>query len=229
MSSRLLGVAVILICFIAAAEFIKQNYLRFADDTRKISAVTSSYIKGHYALVTSDAGYILNNHSTEVINVLLSLGILLLIAVGWHLHMRYIYIASNFHLAEAELNELIQSYRSHRGRLQRTKERAEWYRDIAKREPPLFNLGDPFPRTVSDELIQANEAEIQSKRKKKNDCVMTAFLLSQLYRSAPAAARAKIEVESQRGKVPYVAPGIDYLVNENWRLIRYVVYKWGFP
>ncbi len=58
---------------------------------------------------------------------------------------------------------------------------------------------------------------------------MTAFLLAQLYRAAPEAARTKIEAERKRGATPYVAAGIEGLSHEHWRLLRYVVRKRGFP
>ena len=58
---------------------------------------------------------------------------------------------------------------------------------------------------------------------------MTAFLLAQLYRSAPEAARTKIEAERKRGVTPYVAAGIESLSHEHWRYLRHAVRKWGFP
>jgi hypothetical protein len=255
MSRRLLWIAVIALVI---AEILKQNYYKFASVTRGIYFDSSHFFGGSYATISEDVDriaqvwkailsdvadflknsylairtdidYLLTHHEAAVIAALALLVILRLALSLWRLHMRTIEIASNFYLAEAELNSLIKTFRAHKGRLGRAKERAEWYRDIAKKEPPLFNLGDPFPETISDKLIGTNEDEIQSKRKKKNDCVLTAFLLSQLYRSAPQASLTKIETERRTGKEPYVAAGIEYLSNQHWRLLRFVVWKWGFP
>jgi hypothetical protein len=254
MNRRLLWLAVIAF---AIAESFKE-YHKFADVTRGIYFDLSGFLgigsstlredfdhvaqvwgaifsdvadllKKSYLAVRADIDYVLAHHEAAVIAAVAILIMLRLALSIWRLHMRTIEIASNFYLAEAELNSLIKTFRAHKGRLGRAKERAEWYRDIAKKEPPVFNLGDPFPATISDKLIETNEDEIQSKRKKKNDCVLTAFLLGQLYRGAPKAARTKIATERKTGKNPYVAAGIEYLSNQNWRLLRYVVWKWGFP
>ena len=255
MSGRLLWITVLTF---AIAELIKRNYHKFANVTKGAysdlggflgtgySAVKedldhvlevwkeilfdlAGLIKATYLTIKSNTDYVLTNHTAAVIAILVLIATFRIALAAWRLHMRTIEIASNFYLAEAELNSLIKTFRAHKGRLVRAKERAEWYRDIAKKEPPLFNLGDPFPETISDKLIETNEDEIQNKRKKKNDCVLTAFLLAQLYRAAPQAALTKIETERKTGKNPYVAAGIEYLSNQNWRLLRYVVWKWGFP
>lgn len=255
MGRRLLWIAVIALVI---AEILKQNYYKLTSVTRGIYFDSSRFFGGGYASISEDAnyiaqvwkaifsdvadflknsylairadiGYLLTHHEAAVIAALALIVIFWLALSVWRLHMRTIYIASNFHLAEAELNSLIKTFRAQKGRLGRAKERADWYRDIAKKEPPLFNLGDPFPQTVSDRLIDTNEQEIQSKRKKKNDCVLTALLLARLYRASPSGARTKIETERKSGKEPYIAAGIEYLSGENWRLLRYVVWKWGFP
>ena len=225
MNSRLWLISAILAVALAMAEFIKQNYARVVD------AVTELVHTIHTSAVYASSAFAeyLTWHKRQVIWAIAIIVICRVALAMWRFHLHAISIASNFHLAEAELNTLIRSYRAERGRLSRTKERADWYRDIAKKEPPLIHFGDPFPRTVSDQLIETNEAEIQSKRKKKNECVMTAFLLAQLYRSAPEAARTKIEAERKRGGTPYVAAGIESLSHEHWRYLRYVVRKWGFP
>ena len=225
MNSRLWLISAILAVTLAMAEFIKQNYSRVVDAlTEFVHIYTCQYriclkCSGgipDWAQASGHLGYRDNRYMPHGARYVAP-------------SSTPIDIASNFHLAEAELNTLIRSYRAERGRLSRTKERADWYRDIAKKEPPLIHFGDPFPRTVSDQLIETNEAEIQSKRKKKNECVMTAFLLAQLYRAAPEAARTKIEAERKRGATPYVAAGIESLSHEHWRFLRYVVRKWGFP
>ncbi len=225
MNSRLWLISAILAVVLATAEFIKQNYSRF------VYAVSDFTLSIHEGVVNAmnAAGTFVASHKQVVIWAIGLFVILRMALAMWRLHLHAIKIASNFHLAEAELNTLIRSFRAERGRVSRTRERAEWYRDIAKKEPPIFNFGDPFPRTVSDQLIETNEAEVQSKRKKKNECVMTAFLLAQLYRAAPEAARTKIEAERKRGSTPYVAAGIESLSHENWRYLRYVVRRWGFP
>lgn len=225
MNSRLWLISAILAVALAMAEFIKQNYSRVVDAVREFA----NNIHTSTVYASSAFAEYLTWHKRQVILAIAIIVICRLALAAWRLHMHVIHIASNFHLAEAELNTLIRSYRAERGRLSRTRERADWYRDIAKKEPPLFNLGDPFPRTVSDQLIETNEAEIQSKRKKKNECVMTAFLLAQLYRAAPEAARTKIEAERKRGATPFVAAGIESLSHEHWRFLRYVVRKRGFP
>jgi hypothetical protein len=46
-----------------------------------------------------------------------------------------------------------------------------------------------------------------------------------LYNASPDMARDKI----RRAKNPYIATGIKHLSEENWRLIRYAVWKYGFP
>lgn len=225
MNRRLLLIAAILALALAIAEFIKVNYSRFTDATAQWYLMMDVFLTN-----TSDAAItFLTVHKYAMISGIAALVVLRIALALWRLHIREISIATNFHLAEAELNGLIRSFRSHKGRIGRSKERAEWYRDIAKKELPVFHLGDPFPRTVSDHLIELNEFEIQWQRKKKNDCIMTAFLLAQLYRAAPEAARAKIEAERKRGHSPYIAAGIESLSNENWRLLRYVVRKRGFP
>ncbi len=225
MNSRLWLISAILALALAIAELIKQNYSRVVDAVTELV----HYIHSSIVYASSTWAEYLTGHKHQVVWVIAIIVICRMALAIWRLHLHAIRIASNFHLAEAELNTLIRSYRAERGRLGRTKERADWYRDIAKKEPPLFNLGDPFPRTVSDQLIETNEAEIQSKRKKKNECVMTAFLLAQLYRAAPEAARTKIEAERKRGATPYVAAGIESLSHEHWRFLRYAVRKWGFP
>ncbi len=255
MSRRLLWIAGITFVI---AEIIKQNYHKFAGVTRGIYldvgglfgtsySVLAEYfnrvvevwtamyfavvddIRSLYIDVKANIDYVLSHHEAAVIAALALIAIFRIALAMWRLHMRTIEMASNFYLAEAELNSLIKTFRATEGRIRRAKERAEWYRDIAKKEPPLFHFGNPFPPTISDKLIETNETEIQSNRKKKNDCVLTAFLLAQLYRAAPQAALTKIETERKSGKDPYVAPGIERLSNENWRLLRYVVWKWSFP
>ncbi len=225
MNTRLWVIAAILGMALAITEFIKQVYPRLEDGSREL--LTS--VRANYWRFLADAERFWAEHKQAVI---LAAGVIVLLRIVlalWRLHIRTIAIASNFDVAEADLNGMIKSFRAHKGRLSRTKERADWYANIAKKEPPLFNFGDPFPSTISDRLIETNESEVQSKRKKQSDCIMTAFLLAQLYRAAPEAARAKIEVERQLGNSPYVAPGIDFLINENWRLLRYVVHTRGFP
>jgi hypothetical protein len=225
MNSRLWLISAILALALATAEFIKQNYSRVVNTVTELV----HYIHASIVYTSSMVAEYLTWHKHQVVWAIAIIVICRMALAMWRLHLHIIGIVSNFHLAEAELNTLIRSYRAEKGRLSRSKERADWYRDIAKKEPPLFNLGDPFPRTVSDQLIETNEAEIQSKRNKKNDCVMTAFLLAQLYRAAPEAARTKIEAERKRGATPYVAAGIESLSHEHWRFLRYAVRKWGFP
>ena len=85
----------------------------------------------------------------------------------WSLHLHTMAIASAFGVAELELNGLIKKYKGQSSRLQRVKERSEWYHDIAKIAPApvgLFGRADPYPKTVSDDIIAWNEKEAQSKK-----------------------------------------------------------------
>lgn len=150
----------------------------------------------------------------------------------WNLHLYTMEIASAFGVAELELNGLIKKYKGHGGRLQRVKERSEWYHDIAKIAPApvgLFGRADPYPKTVSDDIIAWNEDEAQSKKKARGQAAMTAYLLALLYNGSPGGVQRKIKAELARGGNPYIAPGIDYLSKQHWRWVEYVVRKRGFP
>ena len=150
----------------------------------------------------------------------------------WQWRMHAMGVASCFATAELHFNTLIKAFRSHGSRKSRVKERSEWYHDIAKKDPApvgLFSAAGPFPKTVSDDIIEWNEKEVQSKRRRRNDCMMTAALLARLYSCSPGGARMIIEHAKNDGKVPYIAPGIERLVKENWRMVRYVVRTYGFP
>jgi hypothetical protein len=150
----------------------------------------------------------------------------------WSLHLHTMAIASAFGVAELELNGLIKKYKGQGSRLQRVKERSEWYHDIAKIAPApvgLFGRADPYPKTVSDDIIAWNEKEAQSKKAARGNAVMTAYLLALLYNGSPGNVQRKLKAELARGGNPYVAPGIDYLSKQHWRWVEYVVRKRGFP
>ncbi len=137
MNSRLWLISAILALALAIAEFIKQNYSRVVDAVTELV----HYIHASIVYTSSALAEYLTGHQHQVILAVAIIVICRMALAIWRFHLRTVRIASNFHLAEAELNTLIRSYRAERGRLSRTKERADWYRDIAKKEPPIFNLG----------------------------------------------------------------------------------------
>ena len=131
-------------------------------------------------------------------------------------------------MAEAELNLLIKRC-DDSGRQNRVSERYDWYNGLAKKTAAFTLVGESFPRTVSDTLIEQNEKETGEGRGDKGRRAQTAFYLLLLYRASPGAVRAKIDAELMLGKSPYLAAGIRQLSATHWRVLQRVVRKRGFP
>lgn len=150
----------------------------------------------------------------------------------WDFHLYLMVVRGSFSQVELELNNLIKKYKGHGSRLQRVKERREWYDTVAKKEPApvgLFSNSGPFPHTVSDDIIAWNEKEAQSKKTARGQAVETAYYLALLLRGGPGSVRRKIASIKAAGKEPFLVPGVEYLAAQHWRILEYAVKRWKYP
>jgi hypothetical protein len=150
-------------------------------------------------------------------------------AIAWRFYMHIQEVAGAFDMTEAELNDMISGFRSHGSRLSHVKERKSWYDDFGKKDPVpgglfMSQYTDPYPRTISEELIEKNEADLQKKHRKRGMAMDTAFLYALVCRASPAMARDKIAESNM-----YVSVGISHLVKEDWRMLKRVAKWYGYP
>lgn len=200
----------------------------------------------------------------DMVDFLVSLAILLVIALGiveYIIYKKAKRIAIYLILAERDFNANLNSGLSHGGRKSNIAERQEWNKMALPLDAPIpvdlvpslrnlakIEFNQDGYKSVTHDLVEANQRELAAKGAAMGRAAITAFLLRELYAGNVRAAQQKIISEtrnSAEGKPPYIAPGIDVLVGfdkfdpeklrfekeagvEKW-LLKRAVKGWGFP
>ena len=161
----------------------------------------------------------------------------------FELKERLDFIAICLTQAEIEMNNLIMRGMDQSGAKARIPVRQEWARLVPP--TPMILVNAKYENPVLP-MLEMYEKDLMSGKGDKRLINQTALLLRDVLNASIAGAKIRIEAEFRNsGKLPHVAAGLAELIGvhdfdtqrgrfprncgENWRLVRHVVYRRGFP